>query len=93
MNFWISEYFPLNFFGAPLVPGIGKFMTPVSGAIVDDCVKVVVVGGGETIAIELDWDSDVESGRLEVSEIGLEVVEGVLGPEFWSLGLKSMGKF
>ena len=67
-------------------------MTPVSGAIVGDCVKVVV-GGGETIAIELDWDSDVESGRLEVSEIGLEVVEGVLGPEFWSLGMKSMGKF
>ena len=93
MNFWISEYFPLNFFGAPLVPGIGKFMTPVSGAIVGDCVKVVVVGGGEMIAIELDWDSDVESGRLEVSEIGLEVVEGVLGPEFWSLGMKSMGKF
>ena len=93
MNFWISEYFPLNFFGAPLVPGIGKFMTPVSGAIVGDCVKVVVVGGGETIAIELDWDSGVESGRLEVSEIGLEVVEGVLGPEFWSLGMKSMGKF
>ena len=57
-------------------------MTPVSGAIVGDCVKVVVVGGGEMIAIELDWDSDVESGRLEVSEIGLEVVEGVLGPEF-----------
>ena len=55
-----------------------------------DCVKVVVVGGGETIAIELDWDSKVESGRLEVSEIGLEVVEGVLGPEFWSLGMKSM---
>ena len=92
MNFCISEYFPLNFFGAPLVPGIGKFMTPVSGAIVGDCVKVVV-GGGEMIAIELDWDSDVESGRLEVSEIGLEVVEGVLGPEFWSLGMKSMGKF
>ena len=64
-------------------------MTPVSGAIVGDCVKVVVVGGGETIAIELDWDSKVESGRLEVSEIGLEVVEGVLGPEFWSLGMKS----
>ena len=83
----------MNFFGAPLVPGIGKFMTPVSGAIVRGCVKVVVVGGGETIAIELDWDSDVESGRLEVSEIGLEVVEGVLGPEFWSLGMKSMGKF
>ena len=68
-------------------------MTPVSGAIVGDCVKVVVVGGGETIAKELDWDSDVESGRLEVSEIGLEVVEGVLGPELWSLGMKSMGKF
>ena len=83
----------MNFFGAPLVPGIGKFMTPVSGAIVSDCVKVVVVGGGGTIAIELDWDSKVESGRLEVSEIGLEVVEGVLGPEFWSLGMKSMGKF
>ena len=83
----------MNFFGAPLVPGIVKCMTPVSGAIVGDCVKVVVVGGGETIAIELDWDSDVESGRLEVSEIGLEVVEGVLGPEFWSLGMKSMGKF
>ena len=83
----------MNFFGAPLVPGIGKFITPVSGAIAGDCVKVVVVGGGETIAIELDWDSDVESGRLEVSEIGLEVVEGVLGPEFWSLGMKSMGKF
>ena len=93
MNFWISEYFPLNFFGAPLVPGIGKFMTPVSGAIVGGCVMVVVVGGGETIAIELDWDSDVESGRLEVSEIGLEVVEGVLGPGLWSLGMKSMGKF
>ena len=58
-----------------------------------DCVKVVVVGGGEMIAIELDWNSDVESGRLEVSEIGLEVVEGVLGPELWSLGMKSMGKF
>ena len=83
----------MNFFGAPLVPGIGRFMTPVSGAIVRGCVKVVVVGGCETIAIELDWDSKVESGRLEVSEIGLEVVEGVLGPEFWSLGMKSMGKF
>ena len=53
MNFWTSEYFPLNFFGAPLVPGIGRFMTPVSGAIVRGCVKVVVVGDGEMIAIEL----------------------------------------
>ena len=83
MNFWISEYFPLNFFGAPLVPGIGKFMTPVSGAIVGGCVKVVVVGGGEMTAIELDWDSGVEWGRLEVSEIRVELVKGVLGPEFW----------
>ena len=83
----------MNFFGAPLVPGIGRFMTPVSGAIVGGCVKVVVVGGGETIAIELDWDSGVESGRLEVSGIRLEVVECVLGPGLWSLGMKSMGKF
>ena len=83
----------MNFFGAPLTPEIGRFITPVSGTIVCDCVKVVVVGDGEMIAIELDWDSDVESGRLEVSEIELEVVKGVLGPEFWSLGMKSMGKF
>ena len=92
MNFWTSEYFPLNFFGAALVPGIGRFMTPVSGAIVGGCVKVVVVGGGEIIAIELDWDSGVEWGRLDVSDIGLELVVGVLGPELWSLAMKGMGK-
>ena len=65
-------------------------MTPVSGAIVGGCVKVVVVGGGEIIAIELDWDPGVESGRLEVSGIRLEVVECVLGPGLWSLCIKSM---
>ena len=92
MNFWISEYFPLNFFGAPLVPGIGRFMTPVSGAIVRGCVKVVVVGGGEMIAIELVWDTEVVSGKLDVSDIGLELVVGVLGPELWSLAMKDMGK-
>ena len=67
-------------------------MTPVSGAIVRGCVKVVVVGGGEMIAIELVWDTDVVSGKLDVSDIGLELVVGVLGPELWSLAMKGMGK-
>ena len=67
-------------------------MTPVSGAIVGDCVKVVVVGGGEMIAIELVWDTDVVSGKLDVSDIGLELVVGVLGPELWSIAMKDMGK-
>ena len=66
-------------------------MTPVSGAIVRGCVKVVVVGGGEMIAIELVWDTDVVSGKLDVSDIGLELVVGVLGPELWSLAMKDMG--
>lgn len=30
MNGRIAEYFPLNFFGADLVPGIGRFMAPVT---------------------------------------------------------------
>ena len=67
-------------------------MTPVSGAIVRGCVKVVVVGGGEMIAIELVWDTDVVSGKLDVSDMGLELVVGVLGPELWSLAMKDMGK-
>ena len=67
-------------------------MTPVSGAIVRGCVKVVVVGDGEMIAIELVWDTDVVSGKLDVSDIGLELVVGVLGPELWSLAMKGMGK-
>ena len=67
-------------------------MTPVSGAIVRGCVKVVVVGGGEMIAIELVWDTDVVSGKLDVSDIGLELVVGVLEPELWSLAMKDMGK-
>ena len=67
-------------------------MTPVSGAIVRGCVKVVVVGDGEMIAIELVWDTDVVSGKLDVSDIGLELVVGVLGQELWSLAMKGMGK-
>ena len=55
-------------------------------------MKVVVVGGGEMIAIELVWDTDVVSGKLDVSDIGLELVVGVLGPELWSLAMKGMGK-
>ena len=67
-------------------------MTPVSGAIVHGCVKVVVVGDGEMIAIELVRDTEVVSGKLDVSDIGLELVVGVLGPELWSLAMKGMGK-
>ena len=67
-------------------------MTPVSGAIVRGCVKVVVVGDGEMIAIELVWDTDVVSGKLDVSDIGLELVVGVLGPELWSLAMKGMAE-
>ena len=82
----------MNFLGAPLVPGIGKLITPVSVGIVELWVKVVMVGGGVIIAIELDGDPDGVSGKLDVSEIGLEVVLGVLEPVLSSRDIKGLGE-
>ena len=64
----------------------------MSAGILEMLVKDVVVGEGVRATIELDCDPDVESGRFEVREIGLELVLGILGPELSSLDIKGLGE-
>lgn len=59
MNHRIAEYFPLNFLGAPFVPGIGRLTTPVKvlvAMVLDVLTCVACLGSGRGM---IGGDGDV----------------------------------